>query len=568
MPLITLKDLLAGRSGGNSGDYGFTQEIKLPDSVITHDFVDQMEFGNYKLDSPRFRKVAVENAPHVPPNVPDPDPIDFTAATPDEIKVWQQAARAAKAARDDAPAYTPWEKLTRDVFFSYHSHDQPEIIDEVDPGVELHKRILPKAIHTDDHAQSRNMTRDDAPLSAMATMAFVKTLKEVLEEELVEQARQAQEFDEAREQCGDASDALEDLRGQARDLHNNGQPIPQGLIDKIKGQVAQRQAALKAAQQIAANPTPMSAGGMQAIAQAAKAGKAAADAAAGLPSFGSGLGQGEPVYDSPEQALSIAEMWANNPQLRAMAQLFGRLDPDMRFQRSKRIIGGQDEIVDVHFDDNLARVLPGELALFADPDFEDDFLVRYCAKELLCFSTVGEEHAGRGPMGLVLDGSWSMQGERNIWARAIAMVLLHIARLEKRDFFCVEFSGGDETAAWMFPAKARLDAQLIVDMASHFFGGGTTPIVGVTAAAKIMADVPAFRKADLVLVGDGEAGYGPEDERLRSQLTEMGVRLFGLAIGSGDYKYLTKYCESVVGVHDFELQDPSKATAELATHIT
>jgi uncharacterized protein with von Willebrand factor type A (vWA) domain len=309
----------------------------------------------------------------------------------------------------------------------------------------------------------------------------------------------------------------------------------------------------------------MSAAAAEAIAQAAAAGGEAAESGAGIPSFGQGFGAGEPHYKSPEQALSIAEQWTNNPDLKRMAEMFGRLDRDIRFHRSKRVTGGQDEIVDVKFGDALNRITAGELAAFADADLEDDFLSRYVSSELLVYSTVGEEHAGRGPILMIVDGSSSMDGERNVWARAISMCLLHIARTEKRDFGLIEFSGSTEQ--WMFPAKQGLDPELLVEMCSHFFGGGTIPLIGVQAAAKVMSEAPEFRKADLVMVGDGEAGFSVEDERLRNQLTEMGVRLWGIGIG-GSFNYLDQYCEHVVPVSDFDLTDPSDATTMLATHIS
>jgi uncharacterized protein with von Willebrand factor type A (vWA) domain len=81
---------------------------------------------------------------------------------------------------------------------------------------------------------------------------------------------------------------------------------------------------------------------------------------------------------------------------------------DFHFRRSKRVVGGQDEIVDVKVGDELRRALMSELALLADPDFEDDFFSRLLSGELLVYSTVGEELAGRGPIGLVVDGSYSM----------------------------------------------------------------------------------------------------------------------------------------------------------------
>lgn len=539
----------------------------LTRSVVTHDSLDDMALGNLLEDSPRFRTATVENPPVVPPAIEEPDPIDFTTATPKEIADWQEKARTAKKAKEDAPAYGGWDALTGDMFRTYHTHDTPEIVDEVDPGVELHKRIMPKLLAQDEHAESRNMTRDDPTLAAIATMAAVKHLRTALDEELSTQVREQQEFEEARQQAREQQGSLESMREEARAHHDAGQAIPEALKESIKQSVQEQRSALERCQAIQAAPTPMSMGAQEAIAGAAEAGASAAQAAQGMPSFGAGSGAGEPTYTSPEQALSIAEQWANNPDLKHMAELFGRMDRDLRFKRSKRVVGGEDEIVDVTFGDNLRRVVPSELALLSDADLEDDFLARYAGGELLQFSTVGEENAGRGPILMVLDGSGSMQGERNVWSRATAMCLLHIARIEKRDFGLIEFSSGGQLAEWVFPAKRAMAGEEVVDMASHFFGGGTTPVIGVARAAEIMKSAPAFRKADVVLIGDGEAGFGPEDERLKRELLELGVRLFGIGIG-GSFTYLESYCDFVVDVRDFELTDPSAATAELATHIT
>lgn len=558
-PTVSLDSLIGGTAKAV-----LTQ---LTRSVVTHDSLDDMALGNLLEDSPRFREQTTADPPVVPPAIEEPEVLDYTAATPQEITDHQEKLRAVKQAREEAPPYKGWEDLTGDMFRSYHTHDTPEIVDEVDPGVELHRRIMPKLMAQDEHAESRNMTRDDPTLAAIATMAATRHLRETLTEELAEQVREQQEFEEAREQAREQQGSLEGMREEARTHHNAGQPVPQELTEAIKQAVQEQRSALERCKAIQQAPTPMSMGAQEAIAGAAEAGAQAAEAAQGIPSFGAGFGAGEPTYTSPEQALSIAERWANNPDLRKMAELFGRMDRDLRFKRSKRVTGGEDEIVDVTLGDNLRRVVPSELALLSDDDWEDDFFARYAGGELLQFSTVGEENAGRGPILIVLDGSGSMAGERNIWSRATAMCLLHIARLEKRDFGLIEFSSGGQLAEWLFPTKVPMDGEAVIDMASHMFGGGTTPIIGVTRADQVMKEAPTFKKADVVLIGDGEATFGPEDERLRSQLTEMGVRLFGIGIG-GSFAYLESYCEFVVDVRDFELTDPSAATAELATHIT
>jgi uncharacterized protein with von Willebrand factor type A (vWA) domain len=566
-------------------------EPDLPKSVVTHTSLDDLALGNLLEDSVRFREVTSE-APKVPADVPEPDPIDITTASREEIAAYQEQSRAARAAKEEAAEYGGWGDLRDDMFRMLHTHDAPELEDEVDASRELNKRIMAKFHPLDEIAEMRNITRDDPTAAGIGTMALTRRLRETCEESLVEQMRESDELEKARKEAEEHEIEIENIvpggipgpegeGGQPQGTtataggEGGGTPAPVKLSQKAKEQLAEleskRDAARERAEELANHPTPMGRDALEGIEDAAKAGQEAAEAAKGVPRFGAGIGKGEPTYTSPEQALSIAERWANDPDLRAMAELFGRLDKDIRFKRSKRVVGGNDEIVDVRLGDDLRRTLPNELSqLAAGGAAADDFYSRFVSKEVMEYQTVGEEHAGRGPILMVLDGSGSMHGDRNVWARAVAMCLLHIARLERRDFALVEFSGGHQTEEWHFKATDPMPGQRVLDMASHFFGGGTVPLLGIERAKKIMAEAPAFNKADIVLVGDGESGFGPEDERLRSELTSMGVRIFGICVG-GSWDYITKYCEPdghVVDVHDFNLQDPSAATAELATHIT
>lgn len=568
--MSTLTEFLRGAGKTAATFLGKSKEVELPKSVVTHDPLDDYVLEDFTERSARFRRATTENAPRITPKIDLPPPPDFTdPELKEEIAEWQAMAKKKKDAERNAPEYTRWSDLTGDMFRAYHAHDTPELIERVDPGVELHKRILPKMLMQDEFAEARDITRDDGALAAMATIAATEKLKELLDDdgELHEQAQESQEIEDERAKAQGCEQQLVPLREEAGALKETGQPIPQPLVERIKALVREKRGAAGRATQIADNPTPMGTEAIEAIGEVAQAGQEAAQAAKDVPGFGAGLGKGEPTYESPEQQISIAEQWSQNPELRAMAEMFGKMDRDIRFHRSKRIVGGQDEIVDVKLGDELRRVLPSEFGLLSTPDTEDDFWGRYTTKELLQYETVGEEHAGRGPILMVLDGSGSMRGERNIWARATALCLLHIARAEKRDFGLIEFSGGGQLEEWIFRAKDDMLAQKVLDMASHLFGGGTAPVIGVTQAAKVMKESPTFKKADLVLVGDGEAGFGAEDERLRKELTELGVRLFGIGVG-GSLAYLEKYCEHVVNVHDFELTDPGAATAELATHIT
>lgn len=540
----------------------------MPRSTVEHDSLDKMMFGNYADDSPKFHRIAIEQKPLIAPDIQDPPAPDFTAADPKEIKAWQETVRKNAEKRKKAPEYDAWEDLTRDAFYGFHHSSEPDVLspDAVDPAVAHHAKIMQKVMSTEEFADTRNITRNDAQTAAMATMALVSELRKTLEDELVSQARESENVEELRADAEAAMEQLESLREQVR----NGQPVTPEVVKAIREAVASKRTAQGAAAQAAlAVPAPFDKKAHDAVINAVKAAKKAAESAGSIPTFGGGLGKGEPRYESPEQALSIADMWANNVTLRRVAELYGRVDKHMRFMRAKRTVGGQDEIVDLKLGDEIRRVHPMELGNLADDDMEDDFYARYLAAEIVVYDTVGEEHTGRGPIVLVGDESGSMSGDRNVWLKALACCLLNICRREKRDFAYVGFGSASEMTSHLFPAKQALDAQAVLDMASHFFGGGTVPLVGTTEAKRIM-EVGVFKKADIVIVGDGQASFGHEDKIVRDTMRSRGVRIHAIGI-AGSHGYLKEYIDpeyEVIGIHDFDLQDPGEATAHLATHIT
>jgi len=562
---VALKDIMSrlfGRGGRNES------APVLPVQAVQHDGIDRMVFDDLRLSSPRFQRVALEDAPIITPDAQEPEPLDFSAASTDEIQKWQQQVKDARAARAQADPYGGWEKLVRDVFYYLHHSRPPQLHapEDMDPGYADHAKIIEAFAAQPEAADARNDTKDDEQIAGWVTMASISKLKELAGPILSERFRKSHELQEKMDEAREAMEELESLREAARDMRERGDTIPQNLKDRIKDAVNdKRQAQQQAAQMAEQMPPSMTSDLYAAIKESAQAAQEAAQME--IPSFGQGFGRGEPVYESAEQAMEIAEKWSKG-DLAQIAQIYGRMQPEFQFERAKRIVGGQDEIVDVEVGNELRRVTPGELVLLGDEDTEDDFYSRYASSELLVYSTVGEEHAGRGDIGMVLDGSYSMNGMRNMWARAVFLTLLNVARREKRNCFLVEFADADQVKHWEFPANEPLEAEKILDAASHFFRGGTSPIIGVQRAVDIMKD-HTFKSADLVMLSDGEAGFGPEDERLRDWLNEKGVRIHGIGIGS-TFGYLKRMCnpDTLVSVHDMDLDDPNAATSMLAVSIT
>ena len=56
-----------------------------------------------------------------------------------------------------------------------------------------------------------------------------------------------------------------------------------------------------------------------------------------------------------------------------------------------------------------------------------------------------DEQKGKGPMVVCIDVSSSMQGDKELWAKAVSLTLMDIARRQRRLFRAVLFSSGPES---------------------------------------------------------------------------------------------------------------------------
>lgn len=183
----------------------------------------------------------------------------------------------------------------------------------------------------------------------------------------------------------------------------------------------------------------------------------------------------------------------------------------------------------------------------------------------------GKTPAGKGPLVFCIDGSGSMGAEaagvkRFVWASSLVLAGLTIAQREKRDFACVEFGSAGQLKSWVFPGREQADPDMVLEMCTHFFAGGTSTVTGMRESLRIIKDVPAFKTADVVLVSDGQDSFGSEDKAIRDELTELNVRVHGVSIATPGNVYCEAMCDYVVDVVD--LAHSNEATDKLAQNIT
>lgn len=532
----------------------FKRTKKLPDlsdSVVRHDRLDDGVLEDMTERASHFRHGMFE--------VPA---IDLDNLTDDE----GEAIELTDEEREKAMEYVAWGNLYGDTFRALHTLQEPELLgqEEIKPSRDLNRRIIQQILASEKFQKMRPDTRHDEIAAAFATMNMSEGLRESLQEEMREMVIGAKRMSEQEQQITGAQEALEQMRQQAREEHQQSGEVNPELAQAMKEQSqAKTQGRQELAEQQAEQQQKgMAVGAIEAIDKALEGAQEATDAIGSLPGTEPGSGQ----KLSPDEMIELAQKWKENPELFDMAKMVGRMQRDIRYRRTNRVVGGREEIIDVKLGDDLPLLLPSEKVKLRHPLLRRDFMRRFYERSLVQYETRGYAEAGRGPIIVCLDGSGSMGGMPNVWARSLAISFIAIAKREKRDAAAVEFSSSGQQKRWDFFAKEPINPLRIVDFASHMFNGGTDITGGVIKAKELIDLVPEFKTADIVLMTDGMDYFQEDDEELRDELRALGVRLHGVAIGQPRNAYLEAMCEDTVPAYD--LAGTNDATTHLAEAIT
>lgn len=183
--------------------------------------------------------------------------------------------------------------------------------------------------------------------------------------------------------------------------------------------------------------------------------------------------------------------------------------------RRRQIPRQIQEIYDINRGKTLGQMLPSELLALKNPLRKRDFLRRYLEAGLLEYDLRGEDTLGKGPLVICLDVSGSMGGDKELWAKAVALTLLEICRRQHRQFLAILFGSAEDPRKIYRPLLARrssggrqaLDSQEVLRLAEFFIGGGTDFEQPLQEALAELAKAP-LKGGDLVLLTDGECQVG------------------------------------------------------------
>jgi uncharacterized protein with von Willebrand factor type A (vWA) domain len=408
------------------------------------------------------------------------------------------------------------------------------------PAHQIHTNILEHLIATREWNEVRAAgTIGDVFNSAVATIGAAENALNALSAAVVAEINHLHELE---------SGAAE-LFAQAAALTHEAEQAEGDAAADLFAQAARARAEaeeLERAQQQAAEEITAQAEQIEdATRRAARTGIRAAldqieDATAAIKTFGGGYGPGLGLENgalSTREKIALASQVGRSRRLKQVAALCGRLTRIALHVQATRVQYPPDEVTDIKYGSDIGHVLPSELALLADPALEDLFFHRYAEGQLMQYELLGNERQGQGPIILAVDTSGSMAESlggiaKDVWAKAVMLALMAIARLQERDMVIFLFSGSAHELTRFDFHKGRAPHQTVIKAVETFVGGGTVFEPWMEAALTAV-DEAQFNRADVIVATDGLTNIGvtvcAEWQRHRA---ERDMRAYGILLGT------------------------------------
>lgn len=283
----------------------------------------------------------------------------------------------------------------------------------------------------------------------------------------------------------------------------------------------------------------------------------------------------------PQQRLELSKK-IDNPRFRQLAELIGPMIHMAIGAQRDKVHYVPEEIYDIELGNDLTRITTSEWINMGHPILRYDFMRRFMEHGLTQRVMRGTEKQAKGGIIACTDGSGSMSGMKEIWAMAVTLALLRIARNQKRPFTGIQFGSAGIYKRWVFDTTAKTlkvtidesgvegtrtleGVEAVLDYASTFLCGGTDFMTPFNLAIEQLTTEHTEKGAvdgDIVFITDGECSVTTEWEEKYFETQEaLGFKTFGIAIGcSPTSQPLAKLCDNqVTGVTDLVASNAPKS---------
>jgi uncharacterized protein with von Willebrand factor type A (vWA) domain len=438
--------------------------------------------------------------------------------------------------------------LIRDVWASAYV-SEPEMVEFAPPSL-LERRLIKKLLANPTWESVRGETVQDEWLSAALAPGVTQKLLAAVPDEPKKLVEEATQKEKEAQEFRDQAETLAEMAAQVQEQDEKKANALQKQVDAANQAATQAQANAEAAgqaavemleqdgQQLDKNITKVA---VQA-AEDARNIKEAMEACSGWGKDAGQMGTGA----VGREILEIAQLLQKQPRLKEIIKMAGRFTRIALQKKRNKIKHQTSEITEIEIGDDLSRVLPSELAALADPDRELDFYRRYLEKQLLQYRLDDRHPEGRGPLVVCIDESSSMAGNKELWAKAVALACFNLAASENRGFAVVHFGSQSEITVDRFPKPRLVKSDKLFQSLLHFFNGGTDFEAPLSEAMAVMED-DTFQKGDVIFITDGECAVSAEFHQEFSEAKQRKeFSVFAILVQTGTEKVVKPFADKIM----------------------
>lgn len=263
-----------------------------------------------------------------------------------------------------------------------------------------------------------------------------------------------------------------------------------------------------------------------------------------------------------EMKAQVAKALRDSHKLSAILEMAGRMQNIWKDVKATKPSRGSSELTDIETGNDLARLLPSESVALNHPGMKLALWRKLSERSALQYKLEAKKAENKGPVIVCIDDSGSMRGDREVWAKGLALGLMLMARDQNRAFAYCSFSRSLNTTATESEAK-RLSPVELLQTLEQFHGGGTAFEPPMDWSLGLIKSTGSLKKADIILISDGACLHHDVDG-LRSEVDSLEARIWGLAVGHEAISEtregsMQSFCEKVWPVSQAV---PSKANTE------
>ena len=552
------------------------------DETAINDFHNSSEFKNYKAEvadnlsvansqgksvQEIFGLTSLKESVHQSFNAFEHYDVDieFYQDIYDTSPIMQQTVQ------EGMKVYPAFDYLHQDIFLSLMKY-KPKLLPESDVhlSTKLNHKFAQLYLNTPEYIKLRQTCRMDQFNAALGTEILGKKLLQIITDLMQQQQEAMQKMQELMQNEQQMDELLEENAAMdelLQDMIANGQGNS-AYANQLQQQMDANKLAMEQFKQLAntiynemdelideddlANEIKRQAG--KTFDQASTE---VAETSAVVNAWG--FGEGEKCRVAYQNKKEAIERIRRSDKLKKLTDMIGRFKESAITEQKKKTKNGATEIHSVTTGNDIQSLLPSEMMMLTKEQTKSEFYARHNEKRQLQYSKESNKSKNKGPIIICVDCSGSMNGDEEMWSKAMAMGVLEVAQMQKRDYGCILYSSYADDP--IIINKDEISPEKVITICESFEGGGTNFERPLQKALDMIKKSKVWKEADIMFITDGDCSTSDTFLRkFNSAKEEYEFKTKGILVDLGRYHSsdasLREFCDDVVRISSIaELND-------------